>query len=140
MSDGFEIIVQRDKNTFRATCSIFPGVSGEGLDENKAIESLADGLADKMGGMVKTVLNEVFKGDFQKLLKTKVDVCAQQSCAMPKRKALPRFIELPLIDRLLRGKNLDFAGRCPALRGTVVLIDMRQPCFCRPMPCEEYVY
>ena len=137
---SFEIIVRKEKDTFRATCSMFPEISGEGLNEDKAIESLADGLADKMGGLVKTVLHEVFKGDFQELLKTKASICAQQMQNAAEIKELPRFADLPTIDCLLRGKNIDFAKRRPALHGTVMMMDMRPAQFCCPMPHEEYLY
>ncbi|GBR75968.1 hypothetical protein NO2_0589 [Candidatus Termititenax persephonae] len=129
--DSFEIVIKKENDTFRATCSIFPGIFGEGQDEEKAIESLADGLAHKMGTLVKTVITEVFKGDFQALR-------AKGSAGV--RTAPPKRFVLPPVGWLLRGKHIDFAKRRPVLRGTLMLLDMRREQFCQPMPCEEQLF
>ena len=130
MLGSFEIIVRKDNDTFKATCSVFPGICGEGTNEQKAIENLADGLAHKMGGLVKTVLREVFNMPPPR---------TQKSRPVPQMKE-PFWAELQPIDCLFCDKNIDYTKRRPALHGKVMMLDMRPEKFCRPMPDEEYIY
>jgi hypothetical protein len=135
----FEIVVKKENDTFKASCSMFPEVYGEGLNEEKAIENLADGLVDKMGVIVKTVLDDVLKSDLLQLLKsgahlTQVKVQAQPAKQRPTaRRQAPKnngenlSFQLPSIDFFLRPVHIDLAKMRPVLPGGLLVLGLRSP-------------
>jgi hypothetical protein len=139
MPVDFEIVVKKENDTFKASCSMFPEVCGEGQNEEKAIENLADGLVDKMGVIVKTVLDDVLKSDLLQLLKsganlTQVKVQSQPAKRRPvaSRKALQNngenlSFQLPSIDFFLRSAHMDLTKMRPALPGGLLVLGLRSP-------------
>ncbi|MDR2431034.1 MAG: hypothetical protein LBD99_02095 [Candidatus Margulisbacteria bacterium] len=153
----FEIVVKKERNAFKATCSIFPGVIGTGKNEEKAIEALADSLADKMGSAVKSALDEFLKKDLLRLLRTEAKISASLT---PPRLAVngaetapPKFTDklpkackmqfaIPPIEMLLRGTNIRLDKSHPALRGLLLVLGLRtaQKDLCRRFACLEQEY
>ncbi|MDR1452988.1 MAG: hypothetical protein LBJ25_03330 [Candidatus Margulisbacteria bacterium] len=135
----FEIVVRKENDTFKASCSMFPEVFGEGQNEEKAIENLADGLADKMGLIVKTVLNDVLKTDLLHFLKAEASLAKTRASQPAKRRPAARrrmtrdngeniSFQLRSIDALLQTANMSFTQmRYPALSGGLLVLGLRAP-------------
>ncbi|MDR2428190.1 MAG: hypothetical protein LBD62_00105 [Candidatus Margulisbacteria bacterium] len=144
MPVDFEIVVKKENDTFKASCSMFPEVCGEGQNEEKAIENLADGLVGKMGLIVKAVLDDVLKTDLLQFLKTEARLAKAKT--QPKlvkqrlagRRRAPRnngenfSFQLPSIDFFLRPANMDLTRRRPALPGGLLVLGLRAPQTARP--------
>jgi hypothetical protein len=135
----FEIVVRKENNTFKASCSMFPEVFGEGQNEEKAIENLADGLVDKMGLIVKTVLDDVLKSDLLRLLKAEARLArtkARPQSAKQRPPVRQRALrnngenisfQLPSVDFFLRQTSINFAKIRPALSGGLLVLGLRSP-------------
>ncbi|GBR72615.1 hypothetical protein NO1_0121 [Candidatus Termititenax aidoneus] len=135
----FEIVVKKENDTFKASCSMFPEVFGEGQNEEKAIENLADGLVDKMGLIVKTVLDDVLKSDLLQFLKSEARLASTKAQPQPARqrpvarRRMPKnngeniSFQLPSIDFFLRPANIDFTKMRPALPGGLLVLGLRSP-------------
>lgn len=146
--NGFEITVKKEENSFKATCSMFPEVTGEGKNEEKAIESLADGLATKMGTMVKTVLDDVLKTDLLKLFKAEAKITEALKAhkiknldpetirKMPLKHSFINFnkpkqplnekkfsLQMPDIDLLMQGKNIKL-NKYPVMHGLLMTLGL----------------
>jgi hypothetical protein len=134
----FEIVVKKENDTFKASCSMFPEVFGEGQNEEKAIENLADGLVGKMGLIVKTVLDDVLKNDLLHFLKTEVRLAKTKAQSRPAkrrpaaRRRMPRgenlSFQLPSIDMYLHPAKMNFTQmRRPDLSGGLLVLGLRSP-------------
>ncbi|MDR1996717.1 MAG: hypothetical protein LBQ83_00060 [Candidatus Margulisbacteria bacterium] len=143
-SSQFEIVVKREKNSFKATCSIFPEVTGTGKDEAKAIENLADSLADKMGTVVKSALDEFLKKDLLCLLRAEARVAEtwrarQQKAAgqtppeqnpagpqeCPAQDSEKKFVfQMPPVNMLLSGANIPLDRLNPVLGGLIMVLGL----------------
>jgi hypothetical protein len=139
MPVDFEIVVKKENDMFKANCSMFPEVFGEGQNEEKAIENLADGLVDKMGLIVKTVLDDVLKSDLLQLLKSEARLAQAKAQPQldeqhpvapqktPKNDSENISFQLPSIDSYLRPVNIDFTKMRPELPGGLLVLGLRSP-------------